>query len=210
LLQHAQLAETPYVAHNATVSNLRLARLLVRALRALMVSVTCVLGFWLLVCAMIAVQGSRDEARQVDAVVALDAARGPSDAAARAQLDRALTLHRRGLAPQIILTGAGSTDTAQRYLTQRGAPQEIIISAPSAEKLPDRVRGAVISARTSGAANLLLIGTPDELLRALKIARDEGASAFGAPARIPQPLTDEASSIIREGWAYLGYLFLGQ
>jgi hypothetical protein len=210
LLQYAQLAETPHVAHNAPVSNLSLARLLVRALRALMLSVTCVLGFWLLVCAMVAVQGNRDEARQVDAVVALDVSRGPSDATARAQLDRALTLHRRGLAPQIILTGAGSTDTAQRYLTQRGAAQEIIISAPSAEELPDRVRNVVISARTSGAASLLLIGTPDELLRALKIARDEGASAFGSPARTPQPLIDEASSIIREGWAYLGYLFLGK
>jgi uncharacterized SAM-binding protein YcdF (DUF218 family) len=189
--------------------NIRFNHLLIRALRSLATFLVCLLAFWIFICAMVVVQGRRDEVRQADAVLALDAQRGPGDAAAQAELDRALLLHRRELVRQIILSGGGESSAARRYLTQRGAPEEIILIADSAADIPERVRYAGDLARSSGSDSLIIVTEPHELLRALKVARDLGLESYGSPVGPQYRPIDAISATIREGWLYMRYVLVG-
>ncbi|GAB4175919.1 MAG: hypothetical protein Fur005_37870 [Roseiflexaceae bacterium] len=189
--------------------NIRFNHLLIRALRSLATFLVCLLAFWIFICAMVVVQGRRDEVRQADAVLALDAQRGPGDAAAQAELDRALLLHRRELVRQIILSGGGESSAARRYLTQRGAPEGIILIADSAADIPERVRYAGDLARSSGSDSLIIVTEPHELLRALKVARDLGLESYGSPVGPQYRPIDAISATIREGWLYMRYVLVG-
>lgn len=189
--------------------NIRFNHLLIRALRSLATFLVCLLAFWIFICAMVVVQGRRDEVRQADAVLALDAQRGPGDAAAQAELDRALLLHRRELVRQIILSGGGESSAARRYLTQRGAPEGIILIADSAADIPERVRYAGDLACSSGSDSLIIVTEPHELLRALKVARDLGLESYGSPVGPQYRPIDAISATIREGWLYMRYVLVG-
>jgi uncharacterized SAM-binding protein YcdF (DUF218 family) len=189
------------------------ARALTHALRALAQAIACALALLLLAGAMVVLQGQRDESRGADLALVLDSASGPDDAIARAQLDRAITLHRRGLVERILLTGASDTAAAERYLRTQGTPAEAILTGAPAEPLPERITRAADATRASGAASVIVIGEPAKMLRALKIARDRNLEAYGAPARAAAPgrtNLDVLRDTLRETWAYLGYLFLGQ
>src|SRR4051812_50171826 len=89
-------------------------RLLAGFLRGLIVIAVALLLLLGLVCALIVIQGRRDEAQQVGAgqvgaALVLGAAQwnGDPSPVLRARLDHALDLYRRGQVRQIILTGGG-------------------------------------------------------------------------------------------------------
>ena len=97
-------------------------RLLAGILRGLLVIAVALLALLGMACALIVVQGRRDEAQQigagqVGAALVLGAAQwnGDPSPVLRARLDHALDLYRRGQVRQIILTGGvGAGDTTIR------------------------------------------------------------------------------------------------
>lgn len=182
-------------------------------LRTLAQAVAGVAALLLFVCAMVVVQGQRDEVRQADLALVLDVGSGPSDGGTQAQLDHAILLHRRGTIARILLTGSRDLTAARRYMVSRGAPDEMIIQSDPAASLPAQAAQAAALVRRAGADDVVVIAQPASMLRALKVVRDSDLQAYGSPARPPlrgRSYLDMASDTLREAWAYLGYLFLGR
>src|SRR5260370_26769462 len=75
---------------------------------ALLLVVLIALG-WAAVVVTVAIQAAHDEATGADAIVVLGAAQynGRPSPVFRARLDHAATLYQRGLAPTLLVTGAG-------------------------------------------------------------------------------------------------------
>ncbi len=184
-------------------------RMFSKILRALTQVITCVLALLLLTAVMVIVQAQRDETRPADAALVLN---NSATLPVQPQLDTALVLHRRGIVSRILLAGDESS-AAGRYLTQQGTPANAVLISEPGLTLRQQIDNAATAARTGGANSVVIVAERWELLRALKIARDDGLVAYGAPAQIAanrRSLFDTASMIMRESWAYLGYLFVGR
>lgn len=192
------------------------------ALRAIGVALASFALFFAIVCVLIVVQGSRDEARMAGAGAAV-VLQPPSDAgdpaAAQPALDHALDLYRQGLINRVILLGTApgadrrdvSAAAAERdYLVRRGMPADVLLIEERGETAWESMRGAADLARSQGTATVLLVGDFPSMLRSLKMAGDLGLSAHPSPSRpasLSPELVRQAGPIGREAWAYLDYLF---
>jgi vancomycin permeability regulator SanA len=105
-------------------------------LRGLLLTGVSVVLLVALVCALIVVQGQRDEARDSGAAVVLGAAQwnGDPSPVLRARLDHALDLYHRGVVKRIILTGGvGDGDriseaaAGKQYLLDRQLSAEVLL-----------------------------------------------------------------------------------
>ena len=199
-------------------------RLLAGALRGLIVIAVALLVVLGLVCALIVVQGRRDEAQQVGAgqvgaALVLGAAQwnGDPSPVLRARLDHALDLYRRGQVRQIILTGGvGPGDTTseaaagKQYLIDRGMTADALLLEEQGTTTWESLRNVVPLARANRIGAVLLVSDPFHMLRSIKMARDLGLIAYGSPTR-SSPITagsaEEIRYILREVWAYMVYLF---
>jgi vancomycin permeability regulator SanA len=189
--------------------NVRTNRILLRFLRALAQIAACGVALLLLTAVMVVVQAQRDETRPADIALVLNSAMSPP---MQAQLDAALVLHRRGVVSRILLAGNDTTN-ASRYLTQQGTPAEAVLVSEPGSTLPQQIAHAATTARFHGANNVIVVGERWGMLRMLKIARDNGLVAYGAltsASTEPRSIFDSLSAIVRESWAYLGYLFGGR
>jgi hypothetical protein len=119
-------------------------------------------------------QGRRDEARSAD-VLFVAAPASPTEAL----VEHCLELFRRGYAPQIVLVGAGG-EALLAQLAERGVPEAAMAVAPPGEGAQAQLQAAT-AAQRAGAGSALVAGPPAELLLWLKIARDAGLRAYGAP-----------------------------
>jgi uncharacterized SAM-binding protein YcdF (DUF218 family) len=199
-------------------------RLLAGFLRGLIVIAVTLLALLGLVCALIVVQGRRDEAQQVGAgqvgaALVLGAAQwnGDPSPVLRARLDHALELYRRGQVRQIILTGGvGSGDTTseaaagKQYLIDRGMAADALLLEEQGTTTWESLRNAAPLARTNRIGAVLLVSDPFHMLRSIKMARDLGLIAYGSPTRsspIAAGSAEETRYILREAWAYMVYLF---
>src|SRR5918998_6705838 len=104
--------------------------------RAVSIVVVLVLVAWGVIAAAVIVWGRRDQARPASAIVVLGAAQyaGRPSPVFRARLDHGIALWRRGLAPQLVLTGGtGDRDTTseaavgRRYALKQGVPDSAIL-----------------------------------------------------------------------------------
>ncbi len=190
--------------------------------RGFMFAAISFLTFTAIVWALIIVQGQRDEARPAGAAIVLGAAQwnGSPSPVLRARLDHAFELYRRGLVGQIILTGGvGQGDTVseaaagKEYLVQRGLPAEVLLTEETGTTTFESMEHAAELARLNAVGSVLVVSDAFHMLRSLKIARDLGLTAYGAPtptSPIAGNRLEEARFIVREGWAYLAYIFLRQ
>jgi hypothetical protein len=186
--------------------NVRTNRILIRFLRAMAQIAACGVALLLLTAVMVIVQAQRDETRPADIALVLNSALSPP---MQAQLDAALVLHRRGVVSRILLAGNDTTN-AIRYLTQQGTPAEAVLVSEPASTLPQQIAHASTTARFHGANSVVVVGERWGMLRILKIARDNGLVAYGTlTSAEPRSIFDSLSAIVRESWAYLGYLFVG-
>jgi uncharacterized SAM-binding protein YcdF (DUF218 family) len=135
-------------------------------------------------------QGGRDERRPAAAIVVLGTAQydGRPSPVFKARLDHALDLYRAGMAPFLVMTGgnaAGDWTTeaavARAFAIEQGVP-------PGAILLEDRGRNTVESLRAVGAllrehgvTDAVFVSDRTHMLRVLRIARDEGITAWGSP-----------------------------
>jgi len=176
----------------------------------------------LVICALIVVQGQRDETRPAGAAIVLGAAQwnGTPSPVLQARLDHALDLYRRGSVSRVILTGGvGQGDSlseaaaGREYLVKRGLPDEALLLEEQGTTTWESLRSAADIARANGIGSVLLVSDPFHMLRSLKMAHDLGLIAYGSPTRtspISENTIAEARYVLREAWAYVVYVFTRQ
>ncbi|HEU4326074.1 MAG TPA: YdcF family protein [Roseiflexaceae bacterium] len=173
-------------------------------------------------CALIVVQGQRDEAQPASAALVLGAAQwnGDPSPVLRARLDHALDLYRSGMVERIILTGGvgpgdalSEAEAGRDYLVAQGVPSDTLLLETSGQTTWQSLRNADALAGANGLASVLLVSDPFHMLRALKMAHDLGLNARGSPTRtspISRNRLEETGYVLRESWAYLVYVFARQ
>jgi uncharacterized SAM-binding protein YcdF (DUF218 family) len=148
-------------------------------LRTLAVLATIPLGAFLLVCGLVFLQAEHDETRHVDAIVVLDLA-----PATDTYLDHAITLYRQGYAPHLVLTGDNVAE-AQEHVISQGVPDTaLLLVEPPEESAPTQrtpVHQVASLIQQHNWYSVLLVNDPHRLLLNLKMARDAGLAAYGAP-----------------------------
>jgi hypothetical protein len=143
-------------------------------------------------------QGRREETRSAD-VLFVSAPAPPPDAL----LEHSLELYRRGYAPQVVLVGEGG-EALLALLVERGVPADAVVAAPGGAGAQARLQAA-LAAQRAGAGSALVAGAPAELLLWLKLARDAGLRAYGAPTPGETPALPE---LVAAGAGYWGYALL--
>lgn len=135
--------------------------------------------------------GSRDAERPSDAIVVLGAAQynGRLSAILKSRLDHAIDLYEAGVAPYIMMTGGkgGPTDvtteaeSGRAYALQRGVPAAAILMENRGRTTLESLRGVATVFRDKGLRTAVFVSDRSHMLRVLRIARDEGITAFGSP-----------------------------
>lgn len=134
--------------------------------------------------------GNRDERRPADAIVVLGAAQynGRPSAILRSRVEHAIELYDAGLARWLIVTGGkaqGDRTTeaasARAFAIERGVPASAILVEDQGRTTLESLRGVAAVLRDHGLSSALLVSDRTHMLRVLKIARDQGITAFGSP-----------------------------
>ena len=134
--------------------------------------------------------GNRDDRRSADAIVVLGAAQynGRPSAILRARVEHAIDLYDDGLAPWLVVTG-GKADgdrtteaaAARAVALERGVPAGAILVEDQGRTTLESLRrvGEMLAAR--GLTTALFVSDRTHMFRVLKIARDQGMTAWGSP-----------------------------
>ena len=166
-------------------------------------------------------QGNRDERPRVDAIVVMGAAQydGRPSPVFAARLDHAIDLFHEGIAARLIVTGGkqeGDRTTeaasARIYAVQHGVPDEAILTEDQSRTTLQSIRGVAAVMRAQGFESAVFVSDPSHMLRVLRMASDEGITAFGSPTRT-SPLERDAlrrvDAIVRELGALAFYFVSG-
>jgi uncharacterized SAM-binding protein YcdF (DUF218 family) len=149
---------------------------------------TCLVGAWM--SFRIWDTGNRDDRRAADAIVVLGAAQynGRPSAILRARVEHAIDLYEAGLARWLVVTG-GKADgdrtteaaTARTLAIERGVPASAILVEDQGRTTLESLRGVGAVLRANGLSSALFVSDRTHMLRVLRIARDQGISAWGSP-----------------------------
>jgi uncharacterized SAM-binding protein YcdF (DUF218 family) len=166
-------------------------------------------------------QGNRDERPTADAIVVMGAAQydGRPSPIFKARLDHAIELFHDGVAPWLIVTGGkaeGDRTTeaaaARAYAIQGDVPEGSILSEDQSRTTLQSIRqvAAVMADRELETA--VFVSDPSHMLRVLRMASDEGITAYGSPTRT-SPLEHDAlrrvDAIVHELGALAIYVLTG-
>lgn len=161
---------------------------------------------WVAIVVAIVRTGGADDAAPADAIVVLGAAQyaGRPSPVLRARLDHALALWRRGLAPQLVLTGGrgeGDTtseaDVGRRYVERAGVPDSAIVLEARGRSTRESLAGVGAMARERGIHRVILVSDPMHLLRAAVLAREDGLDPLTSPVR-PGAMRRDWRSVLAE------------
>jgi uncharacterized SAM-binding protein YcdF (DUF218 family) len=134
--------------------------------------------------------GNRDDRRPADSIVVLGAAQydGKPSPVLKARLDHAIDLYRAGLAKVLVVTGGkaeGDRTTeaasARAYALSKGVPASAILVEDKGRTTLESLRAVAAVLQSHQLATALFVSDRTHMLRVLKIARDEGISAYGSP-----------------------------
>lgn len=191
---------------------------LARLVLALLVAAVAVGGF---AAYRIWDQGNRDERPPVDAIVVMGAAQydGRPSPVFAARLDHAIDLFHEGIAARLIVTGGkqeGDRTTeaasARIYAVQHDVPDEAILTEDQSRTTLQSIRGVAAVMRDQGFDSAVFVSDPSHMLRVLRMASDEGITAFGSPTRT-SPLERDAlrhvDAIVHELGALAFYFVSG-
>ena len=166
-------------------------------------------------------QGNRDERPPVDAIVVMGAAQydGRPSPVFAARLDHAIDLFHEGIAARLIVTGGkqeGDRTTeaasARIYAVQHDVPDEAILTEDQSRTTLQSIRGVAAVMRDQGFDSAVFVSDPSHMLRVLRMASDEGITAFGSPTRT-SPLERDAlrhvDAIVHELGALAFYFVSG-
>lgn len=186
-------------------------RALISLGRGLATVLTGALLLLALTAAMVVVQSGRDEARPAGAALvpgeAFDSALTPEQ---QAQCDHAVSLYRRGMVSRVILTGnIMFLPLARQYLIDQGLPPQTLLVVGESASLVEGMRAAADMARAQGISSVVVVAEPPAMLTTLKVARDEGLTAYGSPSGVVS-IVETPSAVAGGTWRYLTYVFLGR
>jgi uncharacterized SAM-binding protein YcdF (DUF218 family) len=166
-------------------------------------------------------QGNHDERTPSDAIVVMGAAQydGRPSPVFAARLDHAIRLFHEGIAPRLIVTGGKqegdrTTEAASGriYAVQRDVPDEAILTEDQSRTTLQSIRGVATLMRDQGYESAVFVSDPSHMLRVLRMASDEGITAYGSPTRT-SPLERDAmrrlDAIVHEIGALAFYFISG-
>ena len=135
-------------------------------------------------------QGQRDEQRPADAIVVMGAAQynGRPSPVFAARLDHAVELYRAGIAPRLIVTG-GKADgdrtteaaSARAYAIDHGVPAARILVEDKSRTTLESIRAVGGVLRANGLQDAVFVSDRPHMLRVLRMAADDGITAWGSP-----------------------------
>ncbi len=135
-------------------------------------------------------QGSIDERREVDAIVVLGAAQfnGTPGGVFEARLEHAVALYHDQLARYLIVTGGKrpadittEAATARAWAIAHGVPAEAILSEDQGRTTLESIEAVGSIFRQQGLTTGIFVSDRTHMLRALRMASDQGIVAFGSP-----------------------------
>ena len=166
--------------------------------------------------------GNHDDRPVADAIVVLGAAQynGRPSTILKARLEHAIDLYHGGVARFVILTG-GKADgdvtteaaSARTYAIGQGVPAAAILTEDRGRTTLESLRGAASILHDHGLRTAVFVSDRTHMLRVLRIARDEGITAFGSPtATSPSDSTvdDRFRSTVHELGALTLYFVTGE
>jgi uncharacterized SAM-binding protein YcdF (DUF218 family) len=166
--------------------------------------------------------GNRDDRRDADAIVVLGAAQydGRPSPVFRARLDHAVDLYESGVARYLVVTGGkaqGDRTTegaaARAFAISRGVPADAILLEDGSRTTLESLRAVAALLRDHDLGSAIFVSDRTHMLRVLRIARDEGITAYGSPtATSPTdaPFLSRADATIHELGALTLYFISGQ
>ncbi|HEV8403136.1 MAG TPA: YdcF family protein [Candidatus Limnocylindrales bacterium] len=135
-------------------------------------------------------QGQRDEQRPADAIVVMGAAQynGRPSPVFAARLDHAVELFHAGVARWLIVTG-GKADgdrtteaaSARAYAIAHGVPAGAILGEDASRTTLESIRAVGALLHEHGLSDAVFVSDRPHMLRVLRMASDEGITAWGSP-----------------------------
>jgi len=166
-------------------------------------------------------QGERDERGPADAIVVMGAAQydGRPSPVFAARLEHAVELYRAGIAPRLIVTG-GKADgdrtteaaTAREYAIARGVPPDAILGEDQSRTTLESIRAVGDVLRANGLDGAVFVSDRPHMLRVLRMAADDGITAWGSPTRTSPIESDpmrKLDATIHELGALARYFLVG-
>lgn len=135
-------------------------------------------------------QGSSDEQRPADAIVVLGAAQynGRPSPVLEARISHAVELYAAGVAPLLIVTGgkaAGDRTTeasvARAWAEDHGVPSSAILAEDRGRTTLESLEAVAELLRARKLTNAVFVSDRTHMLRVLRIATDQGVTAWGSP-----------------------------
>lgn len=166
-------------------------------------------------------QGQRDDQQPADAIVVMGAAQydGRPSPLFAARLDHAVELYRAGVARHLIVTGGkalGDRTTeaasARAYAIAHGVPADAILGEDQSRTTLESIHAVGEVLRTNGLANAVFVSDRPHMLRVLRMAADDGISAWGSPTRtspIEHDPTGQIDAMLHELGALAQYFLVG-
>jgi uncharacterized SAM-binding protein YcdF (DUF218 family) len=166
-------------------------------------------------------QGNRDERPPADAIVVMGAAQydGRPSPVFAARLDHAIELYHAGVAPRLIVTGGkreGDRTTeaasARSYAIAHDVPDEAILGEDTSRTTLQSIRRVAALMQAEGIGSAVFVSDPSHMLRVLRMASDQGITAYGSPTRtspIEQDAVRRLDAIVHELGALAVYFVSG-
>lgn len=167
-------------------------------------------------------QGEQDDQRPADAIVVMGAAQydGRPSPVFAARLDHAIQLFRSGLAPRLIVTGgkaAGDRTTeaasARAYAIARGVPSAAILVEDGSRTTVESIRAVADILHANALSTAVFVSDRPHILRVLRMATDDGITAWGSPTRtspIEADIPARVDATIHELGALAQYFLAGR
>jgi uncharacterized SAM-binding protein YcdF (DUF218 family) len=166
-------------------------------------------------------QGQVDGQRPADAIVVMGAAQynGRPSPVFQARLDHAVELYRTHVAPVLVVTG-GKADgdktteaaSARAYAIARGVPAEAILAEDHSRTTLESIRAVGRLMRDRGLETAVFVSDRPHMLRVLRMAADDGITAFGSPTTTSPIEADpvkQADATVHELLALAQYFLVG-
>lgn len=158
--------------------------------RAILVALvaTTAIGAW--ATYRIQEQGATDEQRAADAIVVLGAAQydGRPSPVLEARISHAVDLYDAGVAPLLIVTGGKAVgdrtteaSAARAWAEQHGVPASAILAEDRGRTTLESLEAVGAIMRDHGLTSAVFVSDRTHMLRVLRIATDEGVTAWGSP-----------------------------
>ena len=164
-------------------------------------------------------QGQRDEERPADAIVVMGAAQynGRPSKVFAARLDHAVALYFADVAPRLVVTGGKAegdrtTEAAagRAFAIALGVPPEDILVEDRSRTTLESIRAVASLLDANDVRSAVFVSDRPHMLRVLRMAADEGITAWGSPTRtspIEGDLAGQVDATVHELGA-LAYYFL--